>query len=61
MDWKKTKYHLPKPGSTVWTKIDDEKGERNVQKLRFENNLWWSGNTYVYYDPTHWATLEVEY
>lgn len=40
----------------VWTKIDDEDGERNVRKLTRERNLWWTpdGSMYVYYTPTHW-------
>ena len=43
----------------VWTKIDDERGERNVQKLTRYGNLWWtnpdrSKGMYVYYSPTHW-------
>ena len=41
----------------VWTKIDDAKGARNVQKLKKMGRLWLhpDGSTYVYYTPTHWA------
>lgn len=41
----------------VWTKIDDEDGERNVQKLKKMGRLWFypDGSMYVYYTPTHWA------
>lgn len=40
----------------VDTKIDDEYGERNVQKMKRMGNLWWfpDGGMYVYYTPTHW-------
>lgn len=38
----------------VETKIDDENGERNVQRLSRDGNLWWvpDGSMYVYYTPT---------
>lgn len=43
----------------VWTKIHDERGERNVAKLTRKGNLWYTatpigGGMYVYYTPTHW-------
>lgn len=45
----------------VWTKIDDDHGERNVQKLTRCGSLWFTGENgvpdagmYVYYTPTHW-------
>lgn len=46
-------------GEEVWTKIDDEHGERNVAQLTRHGNLWWthpdrSQGMYVYYTPTHW-------
>ena len=41
-------------GVEVWTKIDDKRGERNVQTLRREGRLWFGGDVYVYYAPTHW-------
>lgn len=38
------------------TKIDDENGVRNEQKLIRRGNLWWypDGSMYVYYTPTHY-------
>lgn len=46
-------------GVTVMTKLDDEHGERNVQKLERRGRLWWfpDGSMYVYYTPTHWRHL----
>ena len=43
----------------VWTKIDDEDGERNVTKLKRRGNLWFfpDGSMYVYYTPTHWKPM----
>lgn len=42
----------------IWTKIDDEHGERNVARLTRQGNLWWTRSDgdgmYVYYTPTHW-------
>lgn len=40
----------------VQTKIDDEHGARNEQKLRRRGNMWFTpdGAMYVYYRPTHW-------
>lgn len=43
----------------VWTKIDNEYGERNVAKLTRKGRLWFTHPTdgmYVYYSPTHWKT-----
>ncbi len=47
---------LPPDGEIVMTKIDDENGCRNEQKLKRQGNLWWfpDGSMYVYYRPTHW-------
>ena len=47
----------------VWTKIHDDNGERNVQKMTRHSNLWWinrgrPNEMYVYYAPTHWAEIE---
>lgn len=46
-------------GEKVLTKIDDDNGERNVQPLKRDGNLWWvpDGSMYVYYRPTHWKHL----
>lgn len=48
------------------TKIDDERGERNVQSLVKRTRvqgfrpLFWTpdGSMYVYYTPTHWKHLD---
>jgi hypothetical protein len=57
--WIKCSDRLPPDDITVWTKIDDHNGERNVQTLkRMKGNaLWWypDERMYVYYTPTHWA------
>jgi hypothetical protein len=39
------------------TKIEDERGTRCRNVLRFHSNLWWDRDVYVYYTPTHWRTL----
>jgi hypothetical protein len=53
--WNETKKHLPPRNIEVETKIDDGKEVRNVQRLTFKDNLWWTKDgTYVYYVPTHW-------
>jgi hypothetical protein len=43
-------------GVVVETKIDDDKGVRNVTTLKRGGNLWWfpDGSMYCYYRPTHW-------
>ena len=48
--------NLAPAGEEVWTKIDDDHGERNVAKLTRHGNLWWINGRemYVYYTPTHW-------
>ena len=40
----------------IRTKIHDENGARNDQKLKRQGTLWWTpnGSIYVYYRPTHW-------
>ncbi len=50
---------LPVEETIVMTKIDDEKGERNVQELKRYGNLWMfpDGSMYVYYTPTHFAYI----
>lgn len=54
--WHRTSEKLPDNGSVVETKVEDENGCRNEQRLRFYHNLWFlpDGSTYVYYNPTHW-------
>lgn len=47
-------------GVTVETKIDDERGVRNVTKLNRSGKLWFTpdGIMYVYYTPTHWRPVQ---
>lgn len=54
MDWQPIS--LAPAGEVVETKIDDEDGERNVQKLVRQGNLLFfpDKSMYVYYTPTHW-------
>lgn len=54
--WKKIKDVLPPEGEIVNTRIDDENGIRNEQKLKRQGNLWFlpDGSMYVYYTPTDW-------
>lgn len=44
-------------GVLVMTKIDDSDGVRNEQTLIKQGHLWFSGDMYVYYRPTHWREL----
>lgn len=55
MDWQPIKF--APADEVVLTKIDDEHGERNVQKLKRRGSLWWTpdGEMYVYYTPTHFV------
>lgn len=57
--WRKTSEQLPTEGIVVDTKIDDEHGCRNKQRLYRRGNLWYlaDGSMYVYYTPTHWKGL----
>lgn len=59
--WLKTSDQLPEEGVIVHTKIDDGLGCRNDQTLKRIGRLWFypDGSMYVYYLPTHWASLEV--
>lgn len=44
-------------GRLIKTKISDERGDRNVQRLVRQGRLWFTDltcNVYVYYTPTHW-------
>jgi len=56
MMWVEFKTQLPPEGRPVYTKIDDEKGVRNVQELVRKGNLMFHTDMsmYVYYTPTHW-------
>lgn len=55
MAWYRTSDMLPEEGEIIDTKVDDLRGCRNEQRLKFSHNLWWipDGSTYVYYNPTH--------
>lgn len=56
--WNRVSDILPQTGLKVMTKIDDENGVRNVQRLKREGGLWLTedGKMYVYYTPTHWMS-----
>ncbi len=55
-DWLPITAGLPQDKIAVETKIDDDKGERNVAKLIRQGALWFfpDMSMYVYYRPTHW-------
>ena len=44
-------------GQSVMTKIDDANGSRNEQVRVRRGRLWYAGDMYVYYAPTHWREL----
>jgi len=44
-------------GQSVMTRIDDGRGVRNEAVLIRQGNLWFSGEMYMYYTPTHWRPL----
>ncbi len=60
MKWIKVSTQFPPPDTLVNTKIDDDKGIRNEQRLKKMGNLWWhpDGKMYVYYTPTHWSFID---
>lgn len=55
-DWVNTSVIKPREGEIVDTKIDDDKGVRNNQPLKWMLGKWFTpdGAMYVYYTPTHW-------
>lgn len=57
--WQSTTQTLPAEGQVVMTAIIDENGERNTQKLKRYERLWYleDGSMYVYYTPTHWKPV----
>lgn len=59
MEWIKVKEKLPPEHLIVETKIDDEKGCRNQQRLYRYRELWFlsDGSMYVYFTPTHWQYI----
>ena len=59
MKWTSVNFASPPQGQFVHTKISDAQGERNNQKMKLVNNLWFGDDgAYVYYQPTHWAFIE---
>jgi Protein of unknown function (DUF551) len=59
MDWIACSANLPDHNVLVMTKIDDQDGCRNEQKLKRQGTLWFvsDGSMYVYYRPTHWRPI----
>lgn len=57
--WEKISEVQPPKKVVLKTKILDEQGERNEQKLILDGNLWWTPDhsMYVYYTPTHWFKI----
>jgi hypothetical protein len=55
-EWIKCSAELPPENEPVFTKIDDQHGCRNEQKLVRQGRLWFlpDMSMYVYYAPTHW-------
>jgi len=55
-NWVSVEKELPPENVAVLTRLTDEKGTRNTQKLILNNRLWWipPGDMHVYYNPTHW-------
>ena len=53
-EWISTSDRMPPQNLPVETKIHDSHGERNLTVLVLNNRLWFSGDMYVYYTPTHW-------
>lgn len=52
--WTRIIDQLPPENQEVETKIDDHMGVRNEQTLKRVGRLWYAGDMYVYYTPTHW-------
>ena len=44
-------------GRYVMTKIDDKDGCRNESARNRQGRLFFSGDMYCYYTPTHWREL----
>lgn len=58
-EWVNVNDKLPPDDFTVDTIIFDREGDRNHQKLKRRDNLWFfpDGSMYVYYTPTHWREI----
>ena len=53
-----TSWCPPPENIFVFTKIEDQHGARNFQKLKRKGRLWFcEDGTYVYYVPTHWKYI----
>lgn len=61
-EWIRCGSVLPPDGKVVETKLDDERGCRNVADLKLSCNSWYrpDGSMYVYYTPTHWRVKHRE-
>ena len=55
--WHKCSDKLPPEGIEVQVIIDDANGQRNESCLVRQGTLWFSGDTYMYWRPTHWREL----
>jgi hypothetical protein len=56
--WIECAEQLPPEGEVVLTRIQDEHGPRNQQKLKRQGRLWfYEDGVYVYYTPTLWMPL----
>jgi hypothetical protein len=55
--WYNTQSSIVPENVILNTKINDNNGVRNEQKLIKIGNLWWTTDKqmYVYYRPTHWS------
>ncbi len=60
--WIPTANVLPDNDIVVETKLDDEGGLRNVQRLQRNGTSWFipSSSTHVLYTPTHWRFLPLQ-
>ena len=57
-DWIAFPGETPPSGQLVMTKIDNEEGCRNFQRMKFYKSMWWlADNSMAYYHPTHWAFI----
>lgn len=55
--------YLPTENIVVDTKVDNQHGVRNEQKLIYSKGLWWhpDKSMYVYYTTTHWKSISGKY
>ena len=58
--WKYIKTTPPPLNTVVETRINDMKGIRNEQTLKFNGRMWFvpDGSMYIYYEPTEWREIE---